>query len=311
VSKRDVESWLTSKRWQPLNRRNYIRDVSMFFEWAVSKELCPANPLARIPRPVVRQRTPEIFSVEKAARLLETAAAHLELELLPAIAMGLFAGLRICELKRLDWSAVKMDDGHIVLGPEVVNRITMPRNVDILPNLAAWLQPHVKTQGRVLPAGFRGRRDELCRLMETDDWPDNGLRHSFASYHLVKFDNAQLTAAPWVPARSNPNAASFRTASSGPANSGEVIPAIRTLLVPTVLRRSVRQTLGRISESCKVQFQRWERASFFAMTSRASMLAKPWGDQNWPRRFNLSWNWLQADSIEPEPMGASRAATPA
>lgn len=189
----DVEAWLASKNWKPLNRRNYIRDVSMFFENAVSRELCPSNPLAKIQRPIVRQKTPEIFSVEKAECLLRTADAHPKLGLLPAVALGLFAGLRICELKRLDWSAVKMDDNHIVLGPDVVKRITLPRNVDILPNLADWLQPYIRTSGPVVPAGFRRRRDDLCKLMKLDDWPDNGLRHSFASYHLVKFDSAPLT----------------------------------------------------------------------------------------------------------------------
>lgn len=193
IFRQDIETWLASKNWKPLNRRNYIRDVSMFFEYAVAKELCPSNPLAKIQRPTVRQETPEIFSVEQAEKLLKTADAHPELGMLPTVALGLFAGLRICELKRLDWSAVKMDDEHIVLGPEVVKRITMPRNVDILPNLAAWLRTYVKTSGPVIPTGFRRRRDELCKFMKLEDWPDNGLRHSFASYHLVKFDKAQLT----------------------------------------------------------------------------------------------------------------------
>ena len=193
IFRQDIETWLAGKEWKPLNRRNYIRDVSMFFEHAVAKELCPANPLAKIPRPVVRQQTPEIFSVEEAERLLKIAEAHPELGLLPAIALGLFAGLRICELKRLDWRAIKMDDGHIVLGPEVVKRITLPRNVDILPVLAGWLRPHLKPEGAIVPPWFRGRRDAIIKFMELDGWPDNGLRHSFASYHLVKFDNAALT----------------------------------------------------------------------------------------------------------------------
>ena len=195
VFRQDVETWLAGKNWKPLNRRNYLRDISMFFEYAVARELCPSNPVSKIPRPIVRQQTPEIFTVEEAGHLLKTAKEHPELGLLPAVALGLFAGLRICELKRLDWSAIKMDDAHIVLGPEVVKRITEPRNVDILPNLAAWLRPMMEANptGPLLPAGFRQRRDALIKFMEIEDWPDNGLRHSYASYHLVKFDNAQLT----------------------------------------------------------------------------------------------------------------------
>ncbi len=193
IFRKDIEGWLAEKNWQPLNRRNYIRDLSMFFEYAVGKELCPTNPVSKIPRPTVRTKTPPIFTVEQAKRLLEVADKHSELEMLPVVALGLFAGLRICELLRLEWTAVKMEDGHIVLGPEVVKRITLPRNVDILPVLAAWLRPHLKESGPIVPTGFRRRRNELCDLMELDDWPDNGLRHSFASYHLAKFDSAPLT----------------------------------------------------------------------------------------------------------------------
>jgi len=65
---------------------------------------------------------------------------------------------------------------------------------------------------------------------------------------------------------------------------------------------------GRISDSCKNQFHRNSRVSFLSATSMASISARPRGDQNWPRRFNRSWNWPQADSIEPEPIGALRAA---
>ncbi len=189
----DVETWLAGKDWKPLNRRNYLRDLSMFFEHAVSKDFVAANPVAKIPRPVVRQKTPEIFSIEAAETLLKLAADHPDLDMLPVIAMGLFAGLRVCELNRLDWSAVKFDDGHIVLGPDVVKRITMPRNVDILPNLAAWLKHFAGREGPVVGPGFRRRRDEICKLMEVGEWPDNGLRHSFGSYHLVQFNNAPLT----------------------------------------------------------------------------------------------------------------------
>jgi len=144
----------------------------MFFEYAIGKELCPTNPLAKIPRPTVRQESPEIFTVDLAENPMKVAEEHSELELLLAVALGLFAGLRVCELLRLDWSAVKMDDFHIVLGPDIVKRITMPRNMDILPNLAAWLRPYLKSEGPVVPTGFRRRRDDLCKFMELEDWPD-------------------------------------------------------------------------------------------------------------------------------------------
>jgi integrase len=48
----------------------------------------------------VVSKPPGILSVNEAARLLEAAAPNI----LPYIAIGLFAGLRAAELERLDWS---------------------------------------------------------------------------------------------------------------------------------------------------------------------------------------------------------------
>jgi integrase len=89
------------------------------------------------------------------------------------------------------------------------------RFVQIQDNLAAWLEPYIGRTGLVCPQNLR-------KLLESDrtntgiwtepenqakdtpkterqsgklkPWPSNGLRHSFASYHLGHFQNAALLA---------------------------------------------------------------------------------------------------------------------
>ena len=83
------------------------------------------------------------------------------------------------------------------------------RYVKILPCLDAWLRPLIAS-GSIQKHNFRRRYDETRRLAgfalrgnrrtrRHDDgglvpWPHDALRHSFASYHLAKFQNAPALA---------------------------------------------------------------------------------------------------------------------
>jgi integrase len=46
----------------------------------------------------------------------------------------------------------------------------------------------------VIPAGFRKKMEQLRELAGITKWPNNGLRHSFGSYHVAHFQNPNLTA---------------------------------------------------------------------------------------------------------------------
>jgi integrase len=70
------------------------------------------------------------------------------------------------------------------------------RLVKVEPNLAAWLTPHGGKSGEIWPKGWRsyyGATAKLVHELELE-WPENGLRHSFASYHLARFENAEALA---------------------------------------------------------------------------------------------------------------------
>jgi integrase len=68
------------------------------------------------------------------------------------------------------------------------------RHVKIEPNLHRWLAPYMFLQhGPVCPPGLPERLLEDRRRAGLQEWPSNALRHSFASYHLAHFKNAQQT----------------------------------------------------------------------------------------------------------------------
>jgi integrase len=120
---------------------------------------------------------------------LESAPA----ELVPYVAIGAFAGLRRAELKRLDWKEVDLQSGLIEVTASKA-KSARRRFVKIQTNLAKWLQPYAQLSGNVTPPNYRELLDAARERAAITDWPQNALRHSFASYHLAKFNNAAALA---------------------------------------------------------------------------------------------------------------------
>jgi integrase len=68
------------------------------------------------------------------------------------------------------------------------------RFVRIQPNLAKWLQPYAQLSGNVTPPKYRELLDAAREAAGIEQWPHNALRHSFASYHLARFNDAAALA---------------------------------------------------------------------------------------------------------------------
>jgi integrase len=192
ITRHNVESWL-DRVDNLTTRRNRIRDLSILFEFCRRRGYCGSNPLENIERPVVTRKRPEIFTVSEAQALLTTAELHHELELVPVIAVGLFAGLRMSEIKQLEWHNVDFEH-RVIDVDESIAKMRQQRNVDMTDSLVAWLMPHAQMEGSITPAGFRKKMEQLRELAGITKWPDNGLRHSFGSYHVARFQNPNMTA---------------------------------------------------------------------------------------------------------------------
>jgi integrase len=192
ITRHNVESWL-DRIDNLTTRRNRIRDLSILFEFCRRRGYCGSNPLENIERPVVTGKRPEIFTVSEAEALLTTAELHPELELVPVVAIGLFAGLRMSEIKQLDWRNIDFEH-RVIDVDESIAKMRQQRNVDMSDSLVAWLMPYAQTEGRIIPVGFRKKMELLRELAGITKWPDNGLRHSFGSYHVACFQNPNMTA---------------------------------------------------------------------------------------------------------------------
>ena len=114
--------------------------------------------------------------------------------MLAYLAIGAFSGLRCAELMRLDWSEINLDDGLIEV-KACKAKSARRRLVDIEPVLSAWLKPLAKESGPLTPwRSILGPLMVLCKRAGLAIWPQNALRHSFASYHISHFKNAAVLA---------------------------------------------------------------------------------------------------------------------
>jgi integrase len=196
ITSPQIDEWLrslsdkeTGKRLSPVTRNNFRRVLIVAFNFAKGRGYCIGNPAEQSAKAKEIESAVGILRVEQTARLLESAPA----ELVPYIAIGAFAGLRRAELERLDWKEVDLQSSLIEVAAAKA-KSARRRFVKIQPNLAKWLQPGAQLSGNVTPFGYRALLEAAREAAGIDQWPQNALRHSFASYHLARFNDAALLA---------------------------------------------------------------------------------------------------------------------
>ena len=172
-------------------RINYRRAIHNLFTFAMTRGYCASNPVTKATQPKVTPGEIGILTVPQAQALLVACSP----KILPSVAIGLFAGLRASEIGRLDWSDIDLERGFIEVGVSKT-KTARRRLVEIPENLSAWLAPYYRKNGPVRPPFITYRRQFAKALTASGikEWPDNALRHSFASYHLAADQNAAATA---------------------------------------------------------------------------------------------------------------------
>jgi integrase len=184
----DIDRWLRSLNHTPVTRNSLHRCIKVFFSFAKSRGYLPqseATAAELVPVAKEGETKTEIFQPAEMSKLLAIAPPK-ELALL---AIGAFAGLRMAEIKRLEWKAVDLDRRIITLRADQAKTASR-RIVPISDNLAAWIEP-LSREGKVV----RKLAPELTKLAKKlgMEWPRNALRHSYISYRLaVVKDAAQV-----------------------------------------------------------------------------------------------------------------------
>jgi integrase len=172
--------------------RNVRVNLVGLFNFAKARKYIRENPAEPLETPKMSKRSkprPYVMPVEDVEAALRYTAANTP-EMLPYVALCMFAGIRPTECTRLDWSRINFERREIDIGA-AVSKTGDERFIEMSENLVAWLLPHRKPAGLIY-----WTRDALARIRKKSGvrWAPDCMRHSFGSYHMAQYENAGKTA---------------------------------------------------------------------------------------------------------------------
>ena len=197
ITAAQIEKWLASLRSRrnpenlaktpflsPLSRNHHRATLHAFFAYASApaRALCPMNPLAHLEPEKVATSEPKAYSVKDVARIMQTALDH-KPELVPVLALGMYAGLRVSEAINADLD--KLPKG---VGEFRTTGKTGARMAYYSATAAAWMKAQPRRTGQAWtqsPRALVDHMQELFTLAKVEQI-DNGARHSFISYRTAE-----------------------------------------------------------------------------------------------------------------------------
>lgn len=181
---------------------NRYRCARAFWRWAAKKGWCDAATFAAVEAPrVSNDGEISVLSVAEAKALLRTAEEHFP-QAVASYAIQLFAGVRVEERTRLEAANVSQDG--IELGASITKK-SRRRHITPSATLAAWLAKYPfepcpnwrevhdacrrlagwDIAARMLVERVAAGKLEAMPKVTRGAWPQNVLRHSFASYAIA------------------------------------------------------------------------------------------------------------------------------
>jgi integrase len=186
VEPADIQRFLNGLKMSGRSRNNFRRAIGTLFRFARVRGYVPATHtgILEVERASGQAFEIHVFIVDELLKLLATAKE----DLIPALVIGAFAGLRSEEIKRLDWADFKWEDNEIEV--RAANAKTgIRRLVTICDSLKQWLMPHKKASGPVCPYVNLGNQFLKLAKKAGVQWKRNGLRHSAISYRVAAWKN--------------------------------------------------------------------------------------------------------------------------
>ena len=174
----------------PRQRQKARLILSGVFSTAMKHGWCDANPVARVEAPRVKENPVPILTPQEIAQLTTTAESYQGGSCAAAVGMMLYAGIRPHEVARLTWTQVDLQAQAIYILPQHsktggARRVTIHR--PLLRILRKHQQPDTAT---ICPANWLRHWQALRHTAgwgRGRKWPQDALRHTFASYHLSHF----------------------------------------------------------------------------------------------------------------------------
>lgn len=140
------------------------------------------------------ERLPVTWPVAIVKNLFETAQKNTP-DLIPALTVLFFCGLRPHEMMRLTWGHIDLVDAHVNLTADICKTRTA-RHVQIPANAQRWLALCRRDAGNIIasPRAYRTARVKVMEKAGLKQWPVDVARHTFATAHYTAHGDAAKTA---------------------------------------------------------------------------------------------------------------------
>ncbi len=191
------------KAYSATTRKHFHMAWQALFNYAIERGYIEANPVSSKTR--LRRRSmksghrpdPEVWTPTEAANILKSAREHCPGMVAP-LALGMFAGIRTAEIRRLEWEKhIDLVRGIVKIGTDIAKKRSV-RNVTISDNLKKWLALDPTQSNMVAKQSDHQWRSRIAEIVKHADginaWKQNAMRHSFGTYHLEHHGKPQKTA---------------------------------------------------------------------------------------------------------------------
>lgn len=172
--------------------------LSGVFSTAIRNGWCSENPLRHMRIPKWEEQRVPILSPVEIGNLLRAARIYRGGACLVAVGLMLYAGIRPAEVERLVWGQINIHSLTISLYPQH-SKTGGTRHVHIYPPLLELIQESrfpKSDHERVCPHNWKRHWHGVRRAAgwdhDSSPWPQDCLRHTFASYHLSHFGDLNL-----------------------------------------------------------------------------------------------------------------------
>lgn len=173
----------------------------MFFTWAKQKRMLVEDPCEFVDAPEPPSASNGILTPPQTQRVIDVCTERFP-ELLPAVALQLFGGIRTEEIEHLDWSQIRPG---LSIHVERAKLHARPRTIDFWPaNLGTLLlgrREKYPESGRVAPKNYLKAKGDLLAAVTIDEsgrrlfsHPQNAFRHNYASYGCAFFQSGDRIA---------------------------------------------------------------------------------------------------------------------
>jgi integrase len=188
IDRARIEQYLRDKDVSNQSRKNLRNYLGQFFNWAIRNGHYDKNPVENI-EIHVQAGVPKYFNVGQCVAILKQVLREENAQMRAYFALCLFGGIRPEEAERMAWGEnVKMDTKEIYI-PAAISKTKKDRLFLMPGPLYIWLG--ICPQGEpLIPVNFRKLKDRVTKSLKFD-WIQDGLRHTFATFHYAKHKNLE------------------------------------------------------------------------------------------------------------------------